>query len=68
MNNAVLTHLGKLDQLFTLLKILKGAWEFGRPFYMCLVDLETAFYCVPLSVLWEVLREFGVSSPLLQAI
>uniref|UniRef100_A0A669EEJ8 Reverse transcriptase domain-containing protein n=1 Tax=Oreochromis niloticus TaxID=8128 RepID=A0A669EEJ8_ORENI len=35
---------------------------------MCFVDLEKAFDHVPWGVLWEVLREYGVSGPLLWAI
>ncbi|XP_076732247.1 LINE-1 reverse transcriptase homolog [Maylandia zebra] len=35
---------------------------------MCFVDLEKAFDRVPRGVLWEVLREYGVSGPLLRAI
>ncbi|KAL3970507.1 aldehyde oxidase [Sarotherodon galilaeus] len=35
---------------------------------MCFVDLEKAFDYVPRGVLWEVLREYGVSGPLLRAI
>ena len=31
---------------------------------MGFVDLEKAFDCVPLGVLWGVLREYGVSDPL----
>uniref|UniRef100_A0A669C209 Reverse transcriptase domain-containing protein n=1 Tax=Oreochromis niloticus TaxID=8128 RepID=A0A669C209_ORENI len=59
---------GTLDQLFILSRILEGAWEFAQPVYMCFVDLEKAFDRVPRGVLWEVLREYGVSGPLLRAI
>ncbi|KAK0146713.1 Retrovirus-related Pol polyprotein from type-1 retrotransposable element R2 [Merluccius polli] len=35
---------------------------------MCFVDLEKAFDCVPRGVLWGVLREYGVSDPLIRAV
>uniref|UniRef100_A0A3P8RJK0 Reverse transcriptase domain-containing protein n=1 Tax=Astatotilapia calliptera TaxID=8154 RepID=A0A3P8RJK0_ASTCA len=57
---------GTLDQLFILSRILEGAWEFAQPVYMCFVDLEKAFDRVPWR--WELLREYGVSGPLLRAI
>ena len=38
---------GTVDQLYTLCRILEGAWEFAQPVHMCFVDLEKAFNCVP---------------------
>ena len=35
---------------------------------MCFVDLEKAFDRVPRGVLWGVLREYGVSDPLIRAV
>ncbi len=46
----------------------QGSWEFAYPVYMCFVDLEGAYDHVPRAVLWGVLREYGVSGPLLRAI
>ncbi|KAL7878925.1 hypothetical protein AOLI_G00098990 [Acnodon oligacanthus] len=63
-----------MDQLFTLLQIVEGAWEFANlhstilPVYMCFVDLEKAYNRVPQVILWEVLREYGVLGLLLRAI
>ena len=34
---------GTVDQLYTLCRILEGAWEFAQPVHMCFVDLEKAF-------------------------
>ncbi len=41
---------GTLDQLYTLSRVLEGAWEFAQPIHMCFVDLEKAFDCVPRAV------------------
>ena len=38
---------GMTDQLFTLSRILEGAWEYAYPVYMCFVDLEKAYDWVP---------------------
>ncbi|XP_054621698.1 uncharacterized protein vopp1b isoform X1 [Dunckerocampus dactyliophorus] len=59
---------GTVDQLYTLSRVLEGAWEFAQPVYMCFVDLEKAFDRVPRGILWGVLREYGVSDQLIQAI
>lgn len=39
---------GTLDQLFTLTRVLEGAWEISQPVYMYFVDLEKAYSHVPL--------------------
>ena len=57
-----------MDQLYTLARVLEGAWEFAQPVYTCFVDLEKAFDRVPRGVLWGVLREYGVPGPLIRAI
>ncbi|MDF4995661.1 reverse transcriptase family protein, partial [Vibrio parahaemolyticus] len=59
---------GTVDQLFTLARVLEGAWEFAQPVHMCFVDLEKAYDRVPRGILWGVLREYGVGGPLLRAI
>ena len=40
---------GTLNPLYTLARVLVGAWEFAQPVHMCFVDLEKAFDCV----LWD---------------
>ncbi|TWW76609.1 hypothetical protein D4764_13G0012710 [Takifugu flavidus] len=59
---------GTVDQLYTLSRVLKGAWEFAQPVHMCFVDLEKAFDRVPRGVLWGDLREYGVSGLLIRAV
>ncbi|KAI3352517.1 hypothetical protein L3Q82_005461 [Scortum barcoo] len=58
----------RLDQLYTLHRVLEGLWEFAQPVHMCFVDLEKAFDRVPRGILWGVLREYGVRGPLLRAV
>merc|ERR1711991_714957 len=59
---------GTVDQLYTLFRVLEGAWEFAQPVYMCFVDLEKAFDRVPRGFLWGVLREYGVPDSLVRAV
>ena len=56
---------GTVDQLYTLSRVLEGAWVFD---YMCFVDLEKVFDRVPREVLWGVLREYGVPEPLIGSV
>ncbi|TWW68274.1 R2DM Retrovirus-related Pol polyprotein from type II retrotransposable element [Takifugu flavidus] len=59
---------GTTDHLFTLAGVLEGSWEFAQPVHMCFVDLEKAYDRVPRSILWGVLREYGVEGPLIRAV
>jgi len=59
---------GTVDQLYTLGRVLEGAWEFAQPVYTCFVDLEKAFDRVPRGLMWGVLREYGVPDSLIGAV
>ena len=59
---------GTLDQQYTLVRVLKGAWEFAQSVRMCFVDLEKAYVRVSQGVLRGVLWEYRVDGLLFQAI
>uniref|UniRef100_A0A8C6KT40 Reverse transcriptase domain-containing protein n=1 Tax=Nothobranchius furzeri TaxID=105023 RepID=A0A8C6KT40_NOTFU len=59
---------GTVDQLYTLARVMEGAWEFAQPIHMCFMDLEKAYNLVPRGTLWGTLHEYGVGSFLLRAI
>jgi len=40
----------------------------AHPVYVCFVDLEKAYDCVPQGILWGILREYGLSGPLVRVI
>ena len=50
---------GRVHQLFTLARILEGSWELAHPVYMCFVDLEKAYDCVPWGTLWGYCGSMG---------
>lgn len=54
-------------QLFNLLSILKGVWEFAKQLYKYFVDLK-AFNYIPRGVLWWISLKYEVSCPLLQSL
>ena len=56
-----------MDQLFTLVRVLEGAWEFAQPFNMCFVDPEKAYNHVPQGVPWVVFWTYRVDGLFLQS-
>ncbi|TWW67452.1 R2DM Retrovirus-related Pol polyprotein from type II retrotransposable element [Takifugu flavidus] len=59
---------GTVDQLYNPQQGLRGCMGVCPTSPMCFVDLEKAFDRVPRGVLWGVLREYGVSGPLIRAV
>uniref|UniRef100_A0A8C6PV35 Reverse transcriptase domain-containing protein n=1 Tax=Nothobranchius furzeri TaxID=105023 RepID=A0A8C6PV35_NOTFU len=59
---------GTVDQLYTLARVMEGAWEFAQPIHICFVDLEKTYDHVPRGTLWGTLQEYGVDGFLLRAI
>ena len=57
-----------VEQLCAVSRVLEGAWEFAQTVYICFVNVENAFNHVPRGVLWGLLRDYGVSGPLMRAI
>ena len=56
-----------LNQLYTLVTVLEGAWEFAQPVPMCFVDLEKAYDSGPQGVLGGDAPEVWSRGPLLRA-
>ena len=56
---------GTMDQLYTHMRVLEGAWEFAQPADMCLFYLRRAHDHALQGVLWEVLQEYQVDGILL---
>ena len=54
---------GTLDQLYTLVRVLEGPWEFAQPVLMCFVGLEKAYDRILQGVLWGEQQEYGVDNP-----
>ncbi len=59
---------GTVDQLFTLSGLLVESLELTNLVYMCFVDLEIAYNCVPQGIMWVVLCEYGAVGSLLLTI
>ena len=59
---------GTLDQLYTLARVLEGAWEFAQPVHVCFADLEKTHGRVRQGVLRGVLQEYLVDGLVLWAI
>jgi len=57
-----------VDQLYTLSRVLEGTCDSPSQSTCVFVDSEKAFHCVPLGVLWGMLRESGVPDPLIGAL
>ena len=59
---------GTTDQLFTLRQVFEKAWEFAKPVYTAFIDSEKTYDRVPRDLLWNVLKEYGISGRLLVGI
>ena len=59
---------GVTDQLFILQQVIEKTWEYARQVYIAFVDLEKAYDRVDRSLVWDVLREYGVDGHLVGAV
>lgn len=44
-----------VEELYTLSRVMEGAWEFAKLVYMCFVNMEKVLNCGCQEVLWAVL-------------
>lgn len=59
---------GCQDQIFVLRQLMEKFHEKNKDLYLCFVDLQKAYDCIPRSKLWSVLAEYGINGSLLRAI
>ena len=59
---------GTTNQLFTLRQVFEKGWKLTRPIYIAIIDLDKADDRILRELLWNVLKEYGVSGCLLAAI
>lgn len=50
---------GTCEAIFSIRQLQEKSREQGRPLYLCFVDLEKAFDCVPREALWTILKKIG---------
>ena len=55
---------GTRDQIANICWIMEKAREFQKNIYFCFIDYAKAFDCVDHNILWEILREMGISDHL----
>ncbi|KAI8433746.1 hypothetical protein MSG28_015725 [Choristoneura fumiferana] len=50
---------GTCEAIFSIRQLQEKSREQGQPLYLCFVDLEKAFDCVPREALWTILAKIG---------
>ena len=56
---------GTRDQIANIHWIIEKGREFQRNIYFCFIDYAKAFDCVDHNKLWIILKEMGISDPLI---
>ncbi|MGZ7344783.1 reverse transcriptase domain-containing protein, partial [Streptococcus pyogenes] len=56
---------GTRDQIANNRWIMEKARDFQKHIYFCFIDYAKAFDCVDHNKLWKILKEMGISDPLI---
>ena len=61
-------HRSTVDAIFITRKIMESCREYGRPLYMCFLDITKAYDSIKREHLWEALRDHSVPEYLITLI
>ena len=60
--------VGTCDMIFALRQLIEKHWEFNKPLYIALLDLQKAFDRIPRGNLWQALNTYEIPMDLQRAI